>query len=704
MYRCVRKTLFVLILFLSILILTSCEEHKKNRFYLTERIQYLEAPQHYNLGDIKRRIKDFKLLKKDQRVNFFKVMENKENYIWLKIDFIIPTSLRHKDLAFYVPQLHSAARVYINDKFIKQYGDFPPYENSSGFQSQLYLFPKENLFATEKNTIYIQCWPGIYGALYGDVCIGPQKSLTVAAERANFHYSRITLTFAGILLLVFFMYMFLYYVMKRFETNKEYLYYALTLFYTVHFLFPFFLPEISWIKPDTMKYLTILKVFGGIGAVSTIYFANTFILTYIHYKPTIKNTIPRLILYLISIVGIMATPSYGKFNTYMCIFGSFSLLQFINTVRQLILAFMNKEKRRHAALVLLGFTPVILTVILDFVLRAVFHKMDEPYYTIYGWQFTILVFLIYLLVRFSKMYTHNAALSAQLEHTNAHLEDLVGIRTKELSEANYNLSQGLETVSHVQSNFIPPKSRSFEGWDLSVYYKALDHEVSGDLYDYYYTNGTLDGVGLFDVSGHGISAGLMTILAKGIISQLFKTGVENDEPVSEILKNINKNYIKEKGNIENYITGLLFHFGDFNDNDICSVELANAGHPYPLYYNSETDKITELKHTDTTKQFGFIGIDGLDVSFPSIYFTTQKNDIIVCFTDGLTESENSNKEQFSKERLMNIIMSNKKATADELVAIIKNELDIFVGSEALDDDISFIVLKRTDTNDFIEEI
>lgn len=686
-----------------ITLLSSCNR-KVTRFFLTEHLKYYEAPADYTISDIQEHIYDFKPMNKTQRENFSLVMNNKKNYIWLKIDFVVPEKLKDQDIAFYIPQLHSASRLYLNGEFLKQYGEFPPNERGAGFQTQLYSFPKENLSPDGENIILIQCWTGIFGALYGEISIGPYAETQILAERINFHNSRITLIFATVLLLMFFIYIFMYYVMKRFHTNKEYLYYALTLFYTVHFLVPFFLPEIAWIKPENFSYLWILKIFGGIGAMTTIYFANTFILTYINFKATFKNTAPRFLLYLISAIGMLSIPSYQDFNRYLFIFGSICMSQFAITITMLIKAFFNKTNRRHAGLLLLGFSPVIITVSLDTIVRVVFDRKSAPYSTLYGWQFTILIFLVYLLVRFSKMYTHNTELSNQLEDINAHLEDLVALRTKELSDANYNLSQGLETVSHVQHNFLPLQSRSFKGWDLAVYYKALDHEVSGDLYDYYYTNGNLDGVGLFDVSGHGISAGLMTILAKGIISQQFKSGILNEEPLSSILMDINKNYIKEKVNVENYITGVLFHFEDFNQNDICSVELANAGHPYPLFYNAEQDSILELKHSDSTKQFGFIGIDGMEVSFPSIYFTAQKNDIIICFTDGLTESMNSHREEFSKDRLISIIKENKNKSADEIVHIIKEQLDKFIGSNEIDDDISYIVLKRTDSADYIEEI
>jgi sigma-B regulation protein RsbU (phosphoserine phosphatase) len=301
------------------------------------------------------------------------------------------------------------------------------------------------------------------------------------------------------------------------------------------------------------------------------------------------------------------------------------------------------------------------------------------------------------------MYMHNTELNTKLAEFTNHLEDVVALRTKELSEANYVLSKGLETVAHVQKNFLPPKNKAFRGWDLAISYNALDNNVSGDLYDYYFADGVLDGIGIFDVSGHGIPAGLMTILAKSIISQHFITGMNQDESISNVLKDINKSYIKEKVDVENYITGLLFRFSEFNKKDICSVEFANAGHPYPLLYKADENKIIELKQEDQ-KQYGILGVEGLDVSFPPVSFRIAQDDIIICYTDGLTDSVNSKGEEFSKERVLKIIKEYHHESAIMLMNRIMDKLNDFIGREKPTDDITLMVLKRTNSKDYIEEI
>ena len=210
-------------------------------------------------------------------------------------------------------------------------------------------------------------------------------------------------------------------------------------------------------------------------------------------------------------------------------------------------------------------------------------------------------------------------------------------------------------------------------------------------------------MGIFDVSGHGIPAGLMTILAKSIISQHFINGMNQDESISNVLKDINKSYIKEKVNVENYITGLLFRFSEFNKKDICSVEFANAGHPYPLFYSAENNTITELKQ-DEQKQYGILGVEGLDVSFPPVSFRAAQNDIIICYTDGLTDCLNHKGEDFGKERIIQTAQRYHNESAIMIMNRIMDKFQDFIGNEKISDDITLMVLKRVNSKDYIEEI
>jgi len=638
----------------------------------------MEAPGNYSIAQILPRSSNFKPLSAKEMKHLNKLITKEDNYLWLKIQFSLTDEMKDKDLGLFIGYLRGADLLWLNNVAIRQYGNFPPNENSAGFTGQYFMFPQNILNQNGINTVLIKVWPSLFSSLSTKIFLGEKPDIFSAAEAMTFFNSKITLSFASTMLIVFFIYVFLYLVMKPYENRNMYLFFALLNLYTVHFLVPFFISEVSWAKPEWISYNMLIKIFLYGGACVTCYFANSFIISYFHKKDSKVIITIRLILLLIPLIITFSLKSLRSLNSFLPCIIFLGLTQFIFSIPRLIIAFLNKEKRKSAIHLLIGFSPVLTGLLIDAILKVGNINPNLPFFTIYGWQFTVFIFLGSLLLRFGSMYMRNTELNLKLSEFSSHLEDVVALRTKELSEANFVLSRGLETVAHVQKNFLPVKNKTFRGWDLSISYTALDNNVSGDLYDYYFTNSILEGLGIFDVSGHGIPAGLMTILAKGIISQHFITGKKQEEPISEVLEDINKSYIKEKVNVENYITGILFRFSEFNKKDVCSIEFANAGHPYPLLYSAKDDSVIELKQ-EQEKQYGILGVEGLDVSFPPINIRVGINDIIVCFTDGLTDAENKNGEEFSKEKLISIIKEHHDENALMLINRITEALYSFLG-------------------------
>lgn len=699
----IKKSSLLILIFVCLTSFLSAKE-KAFRYYLSDYVEYLETPAEYNIENIKNHKNDFKPLDKSQFKKLNNLIRKDGDFLWLRIRFYLPEKLKGQNLGVFIAQLNAADAFYINDTLLRRYGSFPPNQISAGFASQNFMIPQILLNQEGTNEILIQIYPGSIVSLSDYFFIGEQTDVLELAEIKTFFNSRILLICSGIMLVLFIIFFFLYVLLRKYKESVQFMSFSMLLFYSIHFLVPFFITEIPWIKPAFISYFTIIKFFFGVGTFTTIYFANSFIIHYIGIRDSKKIIIIRLLLWIIPTIAILFFNNLNALVKSAPFFTAFLLTQFFFSLPRLFKSFFDKSKRKDAITLLLGFLPVDIGIIIDTIVKVILKIDHMPYFAVYGWLITGNIFLVFLLLRFGKMYINNIELKEQLSSFNTHLEDVVAIRTKEVTEANFILSRGLETVSHVQKNFLPPKSKTLKGWEIAVSYRALDHEVSGDLYDYYYNKSTLYGLGLFDVSGHGIPAGLMTILAKGIISQHFLAGIADKESTSEILQEINKSYIKEKVNVENYITGLLFHFSEFNKNDICSLEVANAGHPYPFIYSKQEDKIIELKYENSDEQYGIIGIEDLEVSFPPVSCRLAVDDILVCYTDGITESVNQKGEYFGKERLMNIIKENKDFSAEEIKDRVIAKYTSFMDQSPITDDISLIILKRTASEDYIEEI
>lgn len=701
-----RKQINIIILFLSFFTLFSCNKHKPvfHRQDVSNDIYFLETPVDVSIGYVMQNSANFTELKKEYRSNLNRALKNPYNLLWLKIDFVPDAEFKDKTIALYISQVQSSSWLWCNGNSIRKYGSIPPHEISCGTVSHFFMFQKPIINYEGNNTIYIQVWPGPLGMISNTVFIGEQQDVFTLSERHTFFNAKITIAFMTIMVLIFFLYLLLYIVLHKHTHTHVYLYYSLLSLFTSFFLIPFCISEISWAIPPFIPYFLIIKICLNISAQVTVFFANSFMLSYLKIKIPKKILYLRVLFIIIPSVVILCIPNYKTLSSFIPFQLFFCMLDFFICTPKLIKSFLHKNKKTDSLKLTIGFMPVLICVLGDIVIRGMMKIDTIPYITLYGWQITIYIFLFYLVQEFGTTFVHNLQLKSQVEHLNTNLEEIVAMRTKELSEANYVLSKGLESVAQVQKNVLPPKEKMFKGWDFSAFYRPLDNNVSGDLYDFYYTEEKLDGIGIFDVSGHGITAGLMTILSKGIISQHFISGLEQNISLTKVLEEINETYIKEKVNVDNYITGLLFKFSDFDSDDICHVQLVNAGHPYPILYDSKNQKISEQKYENQNEQYGIIGIDGLDVSFPTVNFDVSINDVIVCFTDGITEATNLNNEDFTKDRIIEIVKNNAELSSREIGQKIMTKLESFTEGTTIDDDITLIVLKRNNSRNFIEGI
>ena len=252
-----------------------------------------------------------------------------------------------------------------------------------------------------------------------------------------------------------------------------------------------------------------------------------------------------------------------------------------------------------------------------------------------------------------------------------------------LQNSNQKLINEIKMASVIQQNFFKQDTSDLENCELDYYSKAMSG-VSGDIYDFYKTNHHLDGLGIFDVSGHGISSGLITMLVKNIIHQEFYS--HPDLHLWEIMNHINTRVIEEKGDIENYLTGVLARV------DGNSIELCSAGHPMPIIYHKKTKTCELLVQNENSA--GAIGLKDMPVFYYSQNVDFNKGDELILYSDGITEMTNSQKEAFGVERFMNLIQEVGESSVNNQIMAISHALKKFRGEKAQSDDITFIILKN----------
>lgn len=208
--------------------------------------------------------------------------------------------------------------------------------------------------------------------------------------------------------------------------------------------------------------------------------------------------------------------------------------------------------------------------------------------------------------------------------------------------------------------------------------------VSGDLYNIFTSDKKLLGFGVYDISGHGISSGILTLLAKNIIDHEFHKDLEC--PLWETVTRINDRFIEEKGDISNYMTGITVK----TKKD--SLEIVNAAHPAPFIYHKKTNIVEMVKNHPNA--VGPIGLQDIPVLYESVNIPMESGDELIIYTDGILEAQNPRGELFGEERLHQLILKNISKDIHSQMDIIIHSIKDFRDTGAATDDITVFIIQK----------
>lgn len=540
-----------------------------------------------------------------------------------------------------------------------------------------------------KNTIEIVMWVEGKGGISDKPFISTYTDTSRFTSTMTFFYSKLNLIFAWSMVLAAGIYL-MFFAQQRKE--KHYRDYALMNLWTAVYLVPMWASEIPNVLMR-IPYIWWNTIFNGAVAIISNYYAVSFVRSFLGVETGKKTRICRRILAIIGIIFMVMIPNQVFFYKYQFVMLGFILIQQVYSVSAVFSEF--KKRNKQLINLVIGFSPVILTLFVDIVLKFVFRLSMVPYMTIFGWQMTSITFICIVTIQYSRI-------RKSFEYLNENLEKEVKERTLELTKANKELEKrqaeadrDMQLAVHVQQSFYAKKPE-FPGWDIAVSFNPLSG-VSGDMYDFFRVEGKLRGFGLFDVSGHGISSGLVTMLAKNSITNAFKETLSLK--LDKAMEVVNQQVISIKGDIENYLTGILFRIDKEKPG---KLEFVNAGGPHPVFKaKGKKEKAKLLLPNDKKLHYGMIGVKDLEVKFQVIKTKMKPGDVLVLYTDGISETENKNGEPFGKERIMDVL-NRKEGSAQEIVDAIMNDLRDFAGFEKLDDDITVLVLKKTEEE--LEEV
>ena len=247
-----------------------------------------------------------------------------------------------------------------------------------------------------------------------------------------------------------------------------------------------------------------------------------------------------------------------------------------------------------------------------------------------------------------------------------------------------SMEKEIELAAFVQESFSKRKLPELKSYDIAYYSKAMAG-VSGDIYDFYTDDEILEGAGIFDVSGHGIASGLVTMLVRNIFQQEFH--LNEDKALYEVMEIIDKRVRIEKRNIENYLTGILLRM---NGN---SIEMVNAGHPCPIFYNNKTG---ECSYFDEKRKFSstVIGLSSIEPFFQETSFEMKSGDEIILFTDGIKEAMNALHDEYGSSRFLESVKNAVQKDFENQIPSVLADIGHFTEKAEQSDDITIVIIRK----------
>jgi len=260
--------------------------------------------------------------------------------------------------------------------------------------------------------------------------------------------------------------------------------------------------------------------------------------------------------------------------------------------------------------------------------------------------------------------------------------DLTAVKRteRELVTQNKRLSRDMELAGEIQKGIVRSDLPKIPGWDISAKLSpAL--EASGDFYAIReLPNGHLS-ILIADVLDKGVGAALIMALTWTLFR--ISTQEYGDQP-ARMFREINNSLIMDTES-DQFLTA----FYAVLEPETGKLRYCNAGHNPPYLFPLKTRRsLEELRRTGMP-----LGID-IDERWEEKEVQITENEMLVMYTDGLTEGINDSEKEYGEGRLQKVLRGKKRASARQVRQAIFDSFKDFVGDQPQFDDIGLIVLKK----------
>lgn len=269
--------------------------------------------------------------------------------------------------------------------------------------------------------------------------------------------------------------------------------------------------------------------------------------------------------------------------------------------------------------------------------------------------------------------------TAQLAQANT---DIIALNTR-LKHENLRMSAELLITRRLQEMILPKQQELNQVKELEIAsFMQPAYEVGGDYYDVLKYDGRVK-IGIGDVTGHGLESGVLMIMVQTAVRILLENNETDPVKFLNVLNHIIYKNVQRMSSDKNMSLTLL----DYKEGN--------------LRLSGQHEEIIVVRTNGKLER-----IDTIDLGFPIglepdiAVFVAQKEislnpgDVVVLYTDGITEAENESGVQYGIERLCDVVSCNWQRSAEEIKHVVIDDVRSHIGKQKIYDDITLLVLKQ----------
>lgn len=249
-----------------------------------------------------------------------------------------------------------------------------------------------------------------------------------------------------------------------------------------------------------------------------------------------------------------------------------------------------------------------------------------------------------------------------------------------------SLAKELEIGREIQRGFLPSALPQPEGWEIAARFEPAQ-QVAGDFYDVFEMPGQRVGLIIADVCGKGVGAALFMALFRSLIrAYADRAGVSPASPAMAILVEAitaTNGYIRSVHRSAHMFASVFFGVLETSTGRLHYV---NAGHLPPVVVGRD---LTLRRLPPTGPAVGLMS----DVRFDVLQTRLRPGELLLGFTDGVTEARDISREFYDEERL-SALLSHPADTAAGLLDRIEGSVSAFTGEASPSDDLTLLAVRR----------